>query len=140
MSTQFPVALGLKAVDTRQAPYRVIIDTLKSLPDTQLDAAIGLSCIVLLFIIRGFCSSMEVRRPEQKRRWAFASSLRMTFAMVLYTLISYLVHRDRPESDVLFRIVGTIEPGTCSAAAPPPLQPSPLLPPHHRFLYRTRGG
>lgn len=111
MSTQIPTALGIKGVNTREAPYKVLINTCKHLPDTSMDAAIGLTCIALLFAIRDFCTHMEKRRPAQKRMWSFLSSLRLTFAMLFYTLISFLVNRGLDAEDAKFRIVGHIDKG-----------------------------
>jgi len=110
MSTQFPVAMGISGVNTREAPYLVIINSLKGLPRTRVDAAIGLSSIVLLFGIRYLCAKMEVRDPKRKTVWAMISSLRLTFAMLLYTLISWLVNRNNSGPSP-FRIVGKIEKG-----------------------------
>lgn len=111
MSTQIPTALGLPGVNTREPPYKVIIQTFKLLPQTQLDAAIGLSSIALLFGIRGICTQMEQRQPKRRRMWSFISSLRLTFTMLLYTLISYLANRSTAEGNAKFRIVGHIERG-----------------------------
>lgn len=111
MSTQIPAALGINGIDNHAAPYRVILDTLEALPRIQLDAAIGISSIVLLFAVRGFCSHMEVRQPAHKRTWAFVSSLRLTFTMLLFTLISFLVHGRGQNMVPRFRIVGPIERG-----------------------------
>ncbi len=111
MSTQFPVAMGISGVNTREAPYLVIINSLKGLPRTRVDAAIGLSSIVLLFGIRYLCAKMEVRYPKKKMVWAMISSLRLTFAMLLYTLVSWLVNRNNSGPSP-FRIVGKIEKGT----------------------------
>jgi len=112
MATQFPTLMGIKGVNTREAPYKVIINSLKGLPRTQMDAAIGLTCIVLLYAIRYTCAKMEARSktPKQKKMWAVASSLRLTFTMLLYTLISWLVNRTRAGQSP-FRIVGHIERG-----------------------------
>ncbi|KAH7319889.1 sulfate transporter family-domain-containing protein [Stachybotrys elegans] len=119
MSTQIPTALGIPGINSREPPYKVIINTLKGLPNTQLDAAIGLSCIALLFAIQITCNKMEVRQPLKKKTWSFLSSLRMTFVMLLYILISYLVHR-ADSTNRRFQIVGTIEPGFQAANVPRP--------------------
>ncbi|TQW00831.1 sulfate permease [Cordyceps javanica] len=111
MSTQIPTTLGITGINSQEPPYRVIINTLKALPNTKLDAAIGLSSIALLFGIRGFCSYMESRQPAHKRAWSFASSLRLTFTMLLFTLISFLVHGRGDIDAPKFRIVGHIERG-----------------------------
>lgn len=112
MSTQIPTCLGITGINNHAPPYRVLIDTFKALPRIQLDAAIGLSSIVLLFAIRGFCSRMEARQPAHKRIWTFVSSLRLTFTMLLFTLISFLVHGRGHIGPPKFRIVGPIERGT----------------------------
>ena len=112
MSTQFPVALGLPGINTREPPYKVIISSLKNLGDTRLDASIGLTCIALLFFLRDYFSYLERRQPSRKRLWSTLSSLRQVFAMLFYTLISWLVHKDMPLGESKFRIVGNIESGT----------------------------
>lgn len=111
MSTQFPVMMGITGINTREPPYRVIIETLKGLPRTQLDAAVGISSLILLTVIRDVCAKLEVRQPARKRFWAMVSSLRLTFAMLLYTLIAWLVHRTLPKDERKFRLVGHIDSG-----------------------------
>lgn len=111
MSTQVPVLLGIPDINTRESPYKVIINIFKGLPNAQMDAAIGMSSLVLLFAIRDLCAFMERRHPRRKRAWSYISSLRLTFVMLLFTLISYLVNRGVQFEDSKFRIVGKIEPG-----------------------------
>lgn len=118
ISTQLPTCLGIKGINTREAPYQVYINTLKGLPNAQLDAAIGISSIILLFAIQNFCSKMEVRQPGRKRMWGMISSLRLTFTVLLYTFVSWLVHRTTAEDDQKFRIVGHIEKGFSHASVP----------------------
>lgn len=111
ISTQLPTCLGIEGVNTREAPYKVYINTLKGLPHVHIDAAIGISSIILLSSIQKFCSLMETRQPARKRSWAMISALRLTFTMLLYTLISWLVNRTTRNGYEKFRIVGTIEKG-----------------------------
>lgn len=111
MSTQFPVAMGIRGINTREAPYKVIINTLRNLDKTKLDATIGLSSIVLLHLIRSVCARMEVRSAKHKRMWGMISALRLTFAMLLYTFISWLVNRNLSLEDSKFRLVGHIDKG-----------------------------
>ncbi|KAH8654964.1 sulfate transporter family-domain-containing protein [Tricladium varicosporioides] len=118
MSTQLPVALGIKGINTREAPYLVILNTLKALGKTRLDATIGLTSIALLFFIRSLCAGMEVRQPHRKRLWVTVASLRLTFTILLYTFISWLVHRNLSETEVKFRIVGKIQAGFKHAGFP----------------------
>ncbi|UNI13503.1 hypothetical protein JDV02_000243 [Purpureocillium takamizusanense] len=120
MSTQFPVALGLQGVNTREAPYKVIISSLQRLPTMRADAAIGLTSIALLFAIKSFCSRMELRMPHKKRLWGSLSSFRLTFTMLLFTFISYLANRGLSKDQHKFQIVGTIERGFQEASVPHP--------------------
>ena len=118
ISTQLPTCLGIKSINTREAPYKVYINTLKGLPNAQLDASIGISSIILLFAIQQFCCKMEARQPKKKQMWGMLSSLRLTFTVLLYTFISWLVHRTAAEGREKFRIVGHIEKGFSHAGAP----------------------
>jgi sodium-independent sulfate anion transporter 11 len=111
ISTQLPTLLGIDNVNTRTSPYKVYVNTLKGLPRTQLDAAIGITCIVLLHLMRTACAKMELRQPMRKRMWSMISSLRLTFAILLYTFISYLVNRNVIQGGERFRIVGHIDKG-----------------------------
>jgi sodium-independent sulfate anion transporter 11 len=111
ISTQIPTVLGITGVDTRTSPYKVYVNTLKGLPRTQLDAVIGITSIVLLQLIRTACANMEVRQPDKKRLWSLLGSLRLTFAIMFYTLISFLANRTAPKGHEKFRIVGHIDKG-----------------------------
>ena len=114
IGTQLPVALGITGVKTREAPYKVYIGVLKGLRRTQLDASIGLTSIVLLYALKSIFTLLETRQPQRKRLWATLSSLRLTFTILLFTLVSWLVHRKRPRDDHAFRIVGHIDSGRMS--------------------------
>jgi sodium-independent sulfate anion transporter 11 len=118
VSTQLPTCLGITGINTRESPYKVLINTMKNLPNAGLDAAIGITSIILLFAIQDVCAKLEVLKPRRKRMWSMISSLRLTFTVLLYTLISWLVHRNTPESSRKFRIVGKIEKGFSHAGVP----------------------
>lgn len=106
---QVPSLLGLKGVNTREATYKVIINTLKSLPKAKLDAAMGLSALFVLYLIRWFCNLMSKKQPKRQKVWFFISTLRMTFVILLYILISYLVNRNIDDSkDARFRVLGDV--------------------------------
>ncbi|CBX94081.1 hypothetical protein IAQ61_003953 [Plenodomus lingam] len=119
ISTQLPTVLGITGINTRESPYKVYINVLKNLDRSKLDAAIGITSIVLLYLIRDICAKMERRQPQHKRTWSLISSLRLTFTILLYTFISWLVHRTTPSGQEKFRIVGHIEKGFSHAGVPP---------------------
>lgn len=70
---QVPALMGITGVATRGPTYLVIIDTLKGLPRTKLDAAMGLSALAMLYIIRSFCNFMAKKQPNRKKMWFFVS-------------------------------------------------------------------
>lgn len=116
---QVPAMMGIKGVNTRGSTYLVIIDTLKNLGDTKLDAAMGLTALVMLYMIRGFCSVMAKRLPNQRKTWFFVSTLRMVFVILLYTMISWLANRGIDDADqAKFAILGHVPSGFQHVGAP----------------------
>ncbi|KAH7347378.1 sulfate permease [Plectosphaerella cucumerina] len=116
---QVPSMLGLKGVNTREATYLVIINTLKALPTAGLDAAMGLSALFLLYFLRWVCNFASAKQPNWKKFWFFMSTLRMAFVILLYVLISYLVNRNAPNAKAAkFRILGDVPSGFKHAGAP----------------------
>lgn len=115
---QVPSVLGTSDLfDTRSATYKVIIDTLKHLPDCQLDAAMGLTALLMLYLIRYFCGFMARKQPERAKLYFFISTLRTAFVILLYTMISWLVNRNSRENPK-FEILGDVPRGFQHAAVP----------------------
>jgi sodium-independent sulfate anion transporter 11 len=70
---QVPTLMGISDVNSRGPTYLVIIDTLKGLGRTKLDAALGLSALFLLYSSRFFCNWMSQKQPSKKKLWFFVS-------------------------------------------------------------------
>lgn len=116
---QVPTMMGLSGVNTRDATYMIIINTLKALPQTKLDAAMGLSALALLYLIRAFCGFMAKRQPRKQKMWFFVATLRMAFVILLYILISYLVNRNVTDAKkAKFKILGPVPSGFQHTGAP----------------------
>jgi len=110
ISGQVCKLLGISGVNTRQAPYMVIINTLKKLPSAKLDAALGLTALLMLYLIRGVCSYMSKKQPHRARTFFFISTLRTVFVILLYTAISAAVnvsHKTKPS----FSLIGVVPRG-----------------------------
>lgn len=111
---QVPTMMGITGVNNRDPTYLVIINTLKGLPRTKLDAAMGLSALFLLYFIRWFCAFMGRKQPAKQKMWFFISTLRMAFTMILYILISWGANRHVTKaSNAKFKILGTVPSGKC---------------------------
>lgn len=95
---------------TRDPTYRVIINSLKYLPTAKLDAAMGVTALVMLYFIRWVCQYLAKKYPKHQKLLFFASTMRTVFVILLYTMISWLVnmnHRSSPK----FKILGTVPRG-----------------------------
>ncbi len=73
----------------------VIINTLKGLPRTKLDAAWGLTGLVALYAIRIACDILSKRFPRRARVFFFISVLRNAFVLLILTIAAWLYTRHR---------------------------------------------
>ncbi|PNS20254.1 Sulfate permease 2 [Sphaceloma murrayae] len=118
---QVPTMMGITGFSTREATYKVLINTLKGLPRTSLDAAMGLTALFLLYLIRYVFTTMGKKMPRHRKTLFFLSTLRTAFVILLYTLISYLANRNLPKHDAKkakFKILGTVPRGFKHAGVP----------------------
>ncbi|KAF9483785.1 sulfate permease [Pholiota conissans] len=92
-SGQVPGLMGITGFDTRAATYKVIINTLKGLPRTKLDAAWGLTGLVFLYVIRNVCVYLGKKYPRRARLFFFISVLRNAFVIIILTLAAWLYCR-----------------------------------------------
>lgn len=107
---QVPTMMGIKGFSTRDATYLVCIHTLQGLPRTTIDAAMGLTALFLLYLIRSACKYAAKKFPKHQKLMFFLATLRTAFVILLYTMISWLVnrhHRDHPR----FKILGVVPRG-----------------------------
>lgn len=103
---QVPGLMGYNSlVNTRSASYMVVIDTLKNLPNTTVDAAFGLVCLFILFVWK-FLTEIAMKRWPRYKLWFFYSqNLRNAIVLIVATAISWgIVHPqkvafDGPASD-----------------------------------------
>jgi sodium-independent sulfate anion transporter 11 len=117
MAGQVPAMLGESAsFDTRAATYKVIINTLKYLPTTQIDAAMGLTALAMLYLIRSACAYAARKYPRKAKLFFFMSTLRTVFVILFYTMISAAVnlHRKKPR----FKLLGKVPRGELVVVSP----------------------
>ena len=107
---QVPTMLGITSFDTRESTYRVIINTFRHLPETKIDAAMGLTALFFLYAIRSACNYSAKRYPSRARIFFFLATLRTVFVILLYTMVSWLVNMNSRD-DPVFQILGTVPRG-----------------------------
>ncbi|KAF2682793.1 sulfate permease-like protein [Lentithecium fluviatile CBS 122367] len=91
---QMPAMMGLTSFSTREATYKVFINIFRHLGETNLNAAVGLTALFLLYLIRYSCTTLAKRYPTRAKMFFFISTLRTAFVILLYILVSYLVNRN----------------------------------------------
>lgn len=116
---QVPALMGITGFSNRDATYKVFIHILQHLGRSKLDAAMGLTALTMLYLIRYFCNFAARRKPSRAKMFFFISTLRTAFVILLYTLISWLVNRHhRKTKENRFAILGTVPRGFQNAAVP----------------------
>ncbi|KAF8638506.1 hypothetical protein AX16_010489 [Volvariella volvacea WC 439] len=110
---QVPGLMGITGFDTRAATYLVIINTLKRLGSTRLDAAWGLTGLVGLYAIRYLCEWGTKRFPRRARVFFFLSVMRNAFAVLILTVAAfgYCRHRRLPNGKYPIRILQDVPAG-----------------------------
>ncbi|KAJ5094548.1 sulfate transporter [Penicillium angulare] len=115
---QVKTVLGQKAhFSTRGATYKVIINTLKYLPSTRMDAAMGLTALAMLYAIRAACNYGRRKYPHRAKTFFFLSTLRTAFVVLFYTMISAAVNIHR-RSHPAFKVLGNVPRGFKHAGVP----------------------
>ena len=108
---QVPSLFGTSSLfNTRAACYLVIIDTIKYLPATKLDAAFGLPALFFLYAYRYGFQWASRRYPQYKRVFFFALVLRQGLVIIFITIISWVVCRHHTKSPPI-SILGTVPRG-----------------------------
>ena len=107
---QVPTMMGITGFDTRASTYKVVINILKHLGRTKIDAAMGLTALLMLYAIRSACNFGARKMPHKSKMFFFLSTLRTSFVILLYTLISWLANREHRKHHV-FKILGHVPRG-----------------------------
>ncbi|KAG1903932.1 sulfate transporter family-domain-containing protein [Suillus fuscotomentosus] len=117
---QVPALMGITGFSTRAATYEVIINTLKGLPGTKLDAAWGLTGLFSLYAIRIMCDHLSKRYPRRARLFFFISVARNAFVVIVLTLASWLYcrHRKTASGKYPIAILETVPAGFQNVGAP----------------------
>ena len=117
---QVPALMGITGFSNRDSTYKVVINILKHLGRTKVDAAMGLTALAMLYLIRSACNFGARRMPNRAKAFFFISTLRTAFVILLYTMISWLVNRHHrgPKQKSVFAILGSVPRGFKNAAAP----------------------
>ncbi|KAL8631698.1 hypothetical protein Q9189_002605 [Teloschistes chrysophthalmus] len=109
---QVPALMGITGFSNRESTYKVVINILKHLGRSERDAAMGLTALFFLYLVRSLCNFGARRMPHRAKTFFFVSTLRTAFTILLYTMISWLVNRHhRSKKQQRFAILGMVPRG-----------------------------
>ncbi|KAF1946250.1 sulfate permease [Clathrospora elynae] len=117
---QIPSMMGITGFSTRDATYKVVINILKHLGRSNLNASFGLTALFLLYAIRFTCNQLAKRFPKRAKLFFFLNTLRTAFVILLYVLFSYLVNRGHRANGTkpVITTLGTVPRGFQHARVP----------------------
>src|ERR1700760_3674195 len=107
---QIPALLGMKKINSREPAIKIGISIFKHLDRISIDAAFGITALVLLYIIKWTCFAVAKRRPHSARAIFFISTLRTVVTIIVYTTISFVINHSRKDNPMI-RILGHIPRG-----------------------------
>lgn len=125
MSGQVPSLMGYSSkLNTRQSTYKVIIETLKHLPDTKLDAVFGLIPLVILYVWKWWCNNMGPKLAERhygrknpklnffiQKFYFYAQACRNAIVIIVFTCISWAITRGKTKAERRIKVLGTVPSG-----------------------------
>ncbi|CAM2727577.1 unnamed protein product [Rotaria socialis] len=115
---QIPTLMGNnKYLDTRAPTYLVFGNFWKQISHCNLNAALGLTSLFLLYFIRFICTRAGKRFPKREKLFFFFNTLRAVFIILLYILISWLINRHDPDHPRT-AILGTVPRGFQNMGVP----------------------
>lgn len=93
---QIPNLMGISSdyVNSHASTYQVVINVLKNLDHVTLAPALGLTALLLLYILKYGFRFAARKYPQHQRLFFFAGTLRVVFVVLLYTLISWASQKD----------------------------------------------
>jgi sodium-independent sulfate anion transporter 11 len=107
---QTPGLFGIaKRFNTREATYKVIINTLKNLKYSNLDAALGVTALVTLYAIKWGLAWGGNRYERFRRPAFFMTSFRHAFVIIIWTIIAWRVCVGKAKPPI--SILGTVPRG-----------------------------
>ncbi|CAI1575661.1 hypothetical protein SEUBUCD650_0L01550 [Saccharomyces eubayanus] len=121
---QVPALMGYnKLVNTRVATYKIVIDSLKHLPDTTLDAVFGLIPLFILYTWKWWCGTygpklndrFNSKRPRLHKivKWTYfyAQASRNGIIIIVFTCIAWAITRGKSAADRPISVLGSVPSG-----------------------------
>ncbi|CCD23237.1 sulfate permease NDAI_0B02020 [Naumovozyma dairenensis CBS 421] len=121
---QIPALMGYGSkVNTRTSTYKVIIESLKHLPDTKLDAVFGLIPLFILYLWKWWCGNMGPRMADKwfannekgnfylKKFYFYAQAAKNAVIIIVFTAIAWSITKGKTKDERPISILGSVPKG-----------------------------
>ncbi|KAJ9120138.1 hypothetical protein QFC22_003037 [Naganishia vaughanmartiniae] len=116
---QVPALFGIaKRLNTREATYKVIINTLKNLKYAKLDAALGVTALFTLYLIKWSMAYAGNRYPKFRRASFFITCFRHAFVILVWTIIAWRMVAGKKPAKYPISVLGTVPRGLRDVGPP----------------------
>jgi sodium-independent sulfate anion transporter 11 len=112
-TSQVPSILGLTGFSNRRSPYEVFMNIITHAGEADVNAILGISALLILYGLRYTLTTAAESSVKHKQTLLLLNSMRAVAVIVVYTLISWLVHSysiTTPDFDVLGAIPRGMSP------------------------------
>lgn len=115
---QVPGLFGVaKRLDTRAATYEVVINFFKQIKHSNVDAAFGITCLVILFALK-YTSDFGIKRfPKFRVPFFYLGVLRNALVIIFATLICWGCYRHHKQNPAA-TLIKTVPSGLRHVGAP----------------------
>ncbi|ORZ07588.1 sulfate transporter family-domain-containing protein [Absidia repens] len=97
---QWPKMFGMTGVDTHQPPYLVLTKFIQQISSTHIDAAFGLTTLVILYAIKFGTGHLAARVPRLKKLLFFMGIMRNGLIVIVGTLLSFILNVGKDQSPI----------------------------------------
>ncbi|CAO3625708.1 unnamed protein product [Cunninghamella blakesleeana] len=116
---QWPKLFGLTGVDTHQPPYLIFYQFFKQFATVHIDAAFGVTSLIILYVIKSGTGHLAAKLPKFKKPLFFMGIMRSGLIVIICTLISFFINLNlKPNSSSPFKIIKEVPSGFDAIGVP----------------------
>ncbi|KAI8335785.1 sulfate transporter family-domain-containing protein [Chlamydoabsidia padenii] len=110
--------MGIPNIKTTEATYLIFGKTLKNLPNTHWDAALGLTAVVFLYAVRYSTQKLARIYPHYAKYLSFINISRNIIVIIMATFLSFLINHFGHFETSPFKILGQVPAGFQNMGVP----------------------
>nr|CAG8510185.1 13921_t:CDS:2 [Entrophospora candida] len=105
---QIAKLMGITGVNTSDPGYVILVETLKGLPRTKVDAALGIFSLIYLYAFKYGTQFLSKKYPKHERTFFFIGVFRIISIFIICTLFTFILSKFQK---VPYSILGSVPSG-----------------------------